>query len=97
MVHLKNIIIIFTKHNSILRKTRINITQLIVSFWESAWSFDITPLYSLISTIQYLVENPRDCDYNTNPLSPIMSHPHSRNVCYVLIADFCQQLERENE
>jgi len=80
MVYLENIHTIFTKHNSILRSIWIYIKQLLVSFWESAWSFVIIPLHSLLSTIQNLAESPHECDYVNNPLSPIMSHPHSRNV-----------------
>jgi len=39
MVYLQNKYTILTNDNSILRSIWINITQLIVSFWESAWSF----------------------------------------------------------
>ena len=83
MLYSKNRNTIFTIHNSTFRSIWIHITQLLVSFWESAWSFVIIPLYSLICTIQYLADSPRDCGYVVNnPLSPIMSHPHCRNVCY---------------
>jgi len=54
-----------------------------VSFWESAWSSVIIPLHSLFSAIQNFAESPRDWGYVSNPLSPIMSHPHSRNVRYL--------------
>ena len=84
---------IFIKHNSILRSIWIHITQLMVSFWESAWPFVIIPLHSLISTIQYLAESQRDCGYVVNnPLSPIMSHPHSRNVCYFFSRNVCSNV-----
>ena len=86
-MYLKNIYTFFTKHNSILRSIHINITQLIISFRKSAWSFVILiPLHSLTSTIQYLAKNLRDCDYVNNPLSPIVSQPHSSNVCYVFFS-----------
>jgi len=81
MVYLKNIYTIL-QNTTVYYGAYELILHKMVSFWESAWSFDIIPLHSFISTIQYLVESPRDCDYDNNPLSPIISHPHSRNVCY---------------